>query len=272
MEAAIKKIVGDSLKSDVKQLCLDTCKETTISGLDSDFTSLTNLSLVGNKITSLEGLPHLPSLTRLDVTDNLLNGDGFEALKGLPALKDLLMAGNKIATIECLKPLAELKNLKILDLEVCPVTNVEDYRKKVFELLPGLTVLDILDKEGNEVEPDIPDDEEETEEDEEESEEEEEEETTGKRADLGCLMGEDLSDDEGDFEPVEGEDEDEDIPEEFESMMEEPNATNCETNGATEKDNGTNGTNGTNGIHETKKRSSDVMGNGDSAKKAKADA
>ena len=65
--------------------------------------------------------------------------------------------------------------MHFLDLLDCPVTNIEDYRNRVFEFLPSLKSLDGLDKEGQEVDSE----EEEEEEGEEEEEEEEDEEETG---------------------------------------------------------------------------------------------
>ena len=73
--------------------------------------------------------------------------------------------------------------MRSLDLLDCPVTNMEDYCSRVFEMLPSLKCLDGLDKDGQEVDSD-----EEEEEEEEEDEEEEEEEETG----LDALLNDDL--------------------------------------------------------------------------------
>ena len=45
----------------------------------------------------------------------------------------------------------ELEHLENLDLSGNPVTESEDYKAKVFEMLPNLMVLDGMDDEGNEV-------------------------------------------------------------------------------------------------------------------------
>lgn len=45
-----------------------------------------------------------------------------------------------------------LKNLKSLDLFNCEVTNHEEYRVKVFEILEQITYLDGFDREDNEAE------------------------------------------------------------------------------------------------------------------------
>lgn len=44
----------------------------------------------------------------------------------------------------------KLENLKSLDLFNCEVTNLNDYRENVFELLPQLTYLDGYDRDDKE--------------------------------------------------------------------------------------------------------------------------
>ena len=48
----------------------------------------------------------------------------------------------------------DLPNLKSLDLFNCDVTNAEEYREKVFELLPNLKYLDGYDRDDQEAEDD----------------------------------------------------------------------------------------------------------------------
>lgn len=43
-----------------------------------------------------------------------------------------------------------LKNLKSLDLFSCEITNLEDYRDSIFDLLQQITYLDGFDQEDNE--------------------------------------------------------------------------------------------------------------------------
>lgn len=47
-----------------------------------------------------------------------------------------------------------MKDLKILDLFNCDVTNIDDYRGKVFQLLDGLEALDGFDQDNKEAEDD----------------------------------------------------------------------------------------------------------------------
>lgn len=51
-------------------------------------------------------------------------------------------------------PQKDLPNLKSLDLFNCEVTNMEDYREKVFELLSQISYLDGFDQNDKECEDD----------------------------------------------------------------------------------------------------------------------
>ena len=75
------------------------------------------------------------------MSDNRISG-GLNALSGCTALKSLNLSGNRIKELEALKPLAELANLKNLDLFHCEVTNLDNYREEVFKMLPTLVGLD----------------------------------------------------------------------------------------------------------------------------------
>ena len=100
-------------------------------------------------MTSIENLPNLPKLTRLELTDNqmTLALDPVTKYTNLEALK---LGGNKYATLESLNPLKSLTKLENLDLSLNPIAEIEDYRSKLFEFIPSLKILDGTDKEGNE--------------------------------------------------------------------------------------------------------------------------
>lgn len=53
----------------------------------------------------------------------------------------------------------EFKNLKNLDLFNCEVTSIENYRDRVFELIPSLKYLDGYDRDEKEAEDSEADDE-----------------------------------------------------------------------------------------------------------------
>jgi acidic leucine-rich nuclear phosphoprotein 32 family protein A/C/D len=126
-----------------------------IEGLTDEFEALERISLMGCSLNSLKGLPTLPNLRKLDLSDNKI-ADGLDTLvKRAPGLTHLHLAGNKIKDVDALKPLAELKALETLELFNCDVANADDYRDKVFGVLPNLFYLDGKDRDGQ----DAPDDE-----------------------------------------------------------------------------------------------------------------
>jgi len=112
-------------------------------------------------------------------------------LSGSSKLTTLNLSGNKIAGLEELEPLKEFANLKQLDLFNCEVTGQENYREKVFALLPGLVYLDGFDVNDKELEDseeengthkefaDLDSDDEDEDEDEDEDDEDEEDEEEG---------------------------------------------------------------------------------------------
>ncbi|XP_012584155.1 PREDICTED: acidic leucine-rich nuclear phosphoprotein 32 family member A isoform X4 [Condylura cristata] len=211
----------------VKELVLDNCRsnEGKIEGLTDEFEELEFLSTINVGLISVANLPKLNKLKKLELSDNRISG-GLEVLaEKCPNLTHLNLSGNKIKDLSTIEPLKKLENLKSLDLFNCEVTNLNDYRENVFELLPQLTYLDGFDQDDKEA-PDsdaeaylegLDDDEEEEDEDEEEyyedaqlvedeedEEEEEEEEEEGEEEDVS---GEEEEDDE-DYNYGEIEDED----------------------------------------------------------------
>jgi len=145
MDERIKLEIRDKQPSEVIELVLDNCKATQISGLDSGFTNLTTLSLINVGLTSLDGLPMLPSLRTIDLSDNKLSGDLDKLVENCPKLYHINLCANKIATYETLVTLQKLEDLTALDLFDCSVTELPDYREKVFEMLPQLKYLDGFD-------------------------------------------------------------------------------------------------------------------------------
>uniref|UniRef100_A0A915EHJ5 Short-chain dehydrogenase/reductase 3 n=1 Tax=Ditylenchus dipsaci TaxID=166011 RepID=A0A915EHJ5_9BILA len=100
------------------------------------------LSFVQVGLESLEGLPNLPMLSCLNLSDNKLTG-GLEVLADkCPDLAYIILSGNSLKDIDVLKPLAKMD--KLLDLELCNtgLDDLPDYRMKVFEMLPHLKHLD----------------------------------------------------------------------------------------------------------------------------------
>lgn len=152
----IEQAIADELKKqqkkpeDVQVLNLDSkCKSTHVKGLDA-FTNLQSLSLCSLGLTSLEGFPALPKLTTLTLSDNRLTG-GLQHLvsAGATGLCRLDLANNRIARLDELEPLRQLKHLSSLDLLDCPVdSRVPDLPTKLFAMLDELKYLNGADKEG----------------------------------------------------------------------------------------------------------------------------
>lgn len=63
-------------------------------------------------------------------------------LETSPLLTHLNLSGNKIQDLATLEPLKNFKHLKNLDLFNNDATGVENYREKVFKMIPSLKYLD----------------------------------------------------------------------------------------------------------------------------------
>lgn len=172
MEARLELEMRDKTPSEVMELVLDNCKATHISGLTDEYTNLTTLSLINVGLTSLEGLPKLPALRTIDLSDNKLTGGLEKLAESCPRLYHVNLCANKISSIDALVPLKKLEELAALDLFDCAVTELPDYRQKVFEMLPQLKYLDGFDI--NDVEADATDEEDDAGLDEEATDEEDE--------------------------------------------------------------------------------------------------
>ncbi|KHN75097.1 Acidic leucine-rich nuclear phosphoprotein 32 family member A [Toxocara canis] len=213
MENRIELELRGRRPSEVQELNLDNCRATSIAGLSDEFTALQTLSMINVGLTSLKGLPSLPSLKRLEVSENRITG-GLEALQACPNLTHLVLSGNKIADVQALAPLAELKHLVSLDLFNCDVSSSENYRADVFKVqrasykaLPGLKYLDGFDVNDEEAESDDDDNDiGEGDEDSEEDQGDEEDSEVG----LDYLQSSNVVEDEDeteDFAPGEGDEE-----------------------------------------------------------------
>ncbi|KAH8300355.1 hypothetical protein KR044_013357, partial [Drosophila immigrans] len=135
--------------SQITELNLDNCRSTSIVGLTDEYTALESLSLINVGLTTLKGFPKLPNLKKLELSDNRIS-TGLNYLTTSPRLQYLNLSGNKIKDLETLKPLVEFKNLAVLDLFNNDATQVDNYRDKIFKMLPSLSFLDGFD--ANDVE------------------------------------------------------------------------------------------------------------------------
>ncbi|XP_016947601.1 acidic leucine-rich nuclear phosphoprotein 32 family member A isoform X1 [Drosophila biarmipes] len=143
----------------ITELNLDNCRSTSIVGLTDEYTALESLSLINVGLTTLKGFPKLPNLKKLELSDNRISS-GLNYLTTSPKLQYLNLSGNKIKDLETLKPLEEFKNLAVLDLFNNDATQVDNYREKIFKMLPSLNFLDGFDCNDEEVQSDGDDDDE----------------------------------------------------------------------------------------------------------------
>ena len=106
LDSAIAAQVGATPPEQVRELILDACKATKVTGLDK-FVNLETLTLNGCGLTSLEGFPTLPHLRILELSDNQLADGALEVLQdaALLQLTRLSLAGNRFSTLESLEPL-----------------------------------------------------------------------------------------------------------------------------------------------------------------------
>lgn len=153
----VKRILFSPTKQ-VTELNLDNCRSVTIVGLTDEFSNLESLSLINVGLTSLKGFPKLPNLKRLELSDNRISG-GLNLLHGSPKLTHINVSGNKIKDLETLEPLKDFTSLKYLDLFNCEVTGIDNYREKVFSLIPSLKFLDGFDKNDKELDEESEDEE-----------------------------------------------------------------------------------------------------------------
>eukprot|EP00871_Galdieria_phlegrea_P003735 jgi/Galph1/4362/GphlegSOOS_G2969.1 len=151
MEVAVQRALDTRPRHEVKELYLDNlCRTSKPAGLE-DLSSLTFLSLNNVGLTSLEGLPRLPKLATLEMSDNMIASGLSVLASATPRLEVLKLGGNRLNSLKELESLSRLKNLRVLDLYGNPVTQSPNYREKLFTTITSLEVLDGADEDGNEV-------------------------------------------------------------------------------------------------------------------------
>ena len=176
-----------------------------------NFKSLEELSMVNCNLNTLQNFPELPSLIKLDLSDNHIKDTDLNELLKYKKLQELRMANNNgISNLSEIKKLESLP-LTFIDFSDCPVSKMEGYREKFYENFKNLKILDLCDKEGKEWDED---DEEEEEPDEDDNgfidDDLKNEEKEKDEEDNNDNNGEDYDDDE-DKEEYEEENEEEEI-------------------------------------------------------------
>lgn len=154
----LQELLGHHQPEEIEELTLDEfCKD--LHSLSEDhkiglelYTNLFNLSLNNVGLDTLANLPELKSLMILSLNNNNLKGDDFSIIpKIYPNLYKFKISGNKIENIECLKSLSGLQ-LRKIEVKNNPfIGSDENYREKIYELLPSLEIVDQKQRSGQEI-------------------------------------------------------------------------------------------------------------------------
>ncbi|OMJ90602.1 hypothetical protein SteCoe_7000 [Stentor coeruleus] len=154
MEGIISSQTEGTDFEEVEELNLESWRSKTISPQEKKllerYLNLDYLSMSGCGLESLKNFPVLSRLIKLDLNENSIK-TGLENLSGLKDLMQLSFTKNKLDSIESFRPLSTLTSLVYLDIDGCPVTQIEDYRNKIFAIIPNLQVIDTIDRSGKEV-------------------------------------------------------------------------------------------------------------------------
>lgn len=150
MDAVLKKHLKDTSDDEVEQLVLDNENVGNTLAFLKRFPNVSYLSLNACRISSLEQLPNLPLLSRLELADNKLSATShLNELSKLTAIARLDLSNTRIESAEELSVLKPLSNLSVLDLMGSPLAEKDSgYRKKVFEVLRQVKVIDNFDRYG----------------------------------------------------------------------------------------------------------------------------
>lgn len=154
MEGIISSQTEGTDFEEVEELNLESWRAKTISPQEKKllerYVNLDYLSMSGCGLESLKNFPVLSKLIKLDLNENSIK-TGLENLNGLKDLMQLSFTKNKLDSIESFRPLSTLTSLVYLDIDGCPVTQIEDYRNKLFAIISNLQVIDTIDRNGKEV-------------------------------------------------------------------------------------------------------------------------
>jgi len=216
----------------IKELNLDNARATQIEGLSEEYVNLESLSLISVGLTTLKGFPKLAKLKKLELSDNRIS-NGLQTLQDCPLLSHLNLSNNKIKDLDAIEPLKSFEKLTHLDLFNNEICNIDEYRTKVFKLLPNLKFLDDADADDVEEEDegengaeegddDDGEDEEEVEGEEDSGDEEEESDEDDGEMTLSDLYKKNLDDDEDGEDFVEGEEEEDDDDDDIDDEDDQP--------------------------------------------------
>ena len=116
------------------------------------YNNLIHLSLNELGLENLSNFPEIKCLMILSLKNNKLKGDDFDIIPKLyPNLYKLKISFNQINSIDNLSCLNQLE-LKKIEVKENPFTkNDNEYRDKIYKIIPSLIIVDQMQKNGQEI-------------------------------------------------------------------------------------------------------------------------
>ena len=154
----LQNLLGKHEPKEIEELNLDKFSENIKSlepyhkeGLEL-YNNLIHLSLNDLGLENLSNFPEIKCLMILSLKNNKLKGDDFDTIPKLyPNLYKLKISFNQINSIDKLSCLNQLQ-LKKLEVKENPFTkNDDEYRDKIYEMIPSLIIVDQMQKNGQEI-------------------------------------------------------------------------------------------------------------------------
>ena len=151
-------ILGKHEPKEIEELILDQFSENIKSfepyqkeGLEL-YINLIHLSLNDIGLDNLSNFPEIKCLMILSLKNNNLKGDDFDIIPKLyPNLYKLKISYNQIDSINNLSCLNKLQ-LKKIEIKENPFTkNDNEYRDKIYKMIPSLDIVDQMQKNGQEI-------------------------------------------------------------------------------------------------------------------------
>ena len=154
----LQNLLGKHEPKEIEELNLDKFSENIKSlepyhkeGLEL-YCNLIHLSLNDLGLENLSNFPEIKCLMILSLKNNKLKGDDFDTIPKLyPNLYKLKISFNQINSIDKLSCLNQLQ-LKKIEVKENPFTkNDDEYRDKIYKMIPSLIIVDQMQKNGQEI-------------------------------------------------------------------------------------------------------------------------
>ena len=154
----LQNLLGKHEPKEIEELNLDKFSENIKSlepyhkeGLEL-YSNLIHLSLNDLGLENLSNFPEIKCLMILSLKNNKLKGDDFDTIPKLyPNLYKLKISFNQINSIDKLSCLNQLQ-LKKVEVKENPFTkNDDEYRDKIYKMIPSLIIVDQMQKNGQEI-------------------------------------------------------------------------------------------------------------------------